>query len=64
MPAKKQVTKEMILNAALKLLQEQGYDAVNLRQLAKELGCSTQPVYLSFSLCICPFPGWRNCAGS
>lgn len=49
MPAKKQVTKEMILNAALKLLREQGYEAVNLRQLAKELGCSTQPVYLSFS---------------
>lgn len=49
MPAKKQVTREMILNAALKLLREQGYEAVNLRQLAKELGCSTQPVYLSFS---------------
>lgn len=49
MPAKKQVTKAMILNAALKLLKEQGYDAVNIKQLAKELGCSTQPVYLSFS---------------
>ena len=49
MPAKKQVTKEMILNAALKLLREHGYEAVNLKGLAKELGCSTQPVYLSFS---------------
>lgn len=49
MPAKKQITKEMILDAALKLLKEQGYDAVNIRQLSKELGCSTQPVYLSFS---------------
>ena len=49
MPAKKQVTKDRILNAALKLLREQGYEAVNLKQLAKELGCSTQPVYLSFS---------------
>ena len=49
MPAKKQVTKEMISNAALKLLREQGYDAVNLKQLAKALSCSTQPVYLSFS---------------
>ncbi len=49
MPAKKQITKEMILNAALKLLKEQGYEAVNIKQLAKELGCSTQPVYLSFS---------------
>lgn len=49
MPAKKQVPKENILGAALKLLREQGYDAVNLKQLAKALGCSTQPVYLSFS---------------
>ena len=49
MPARKQVPKEKILAAALKLLREQGYDAVNLKQLAGELGCSTQPVYLSFS---------------
>ena len=49
MPAKKQITKEMILAAALKLLKEQGYNAVNIKQLSKELGCSTQPIYLSFS---------------
>lgn len=49
MSAKKQITKEMILGAALKLLKEQGYEAVNIKQLSKELGCSTQPVYLSFS---------------
>lgn len=49
MPAKKQIPKEMILNASLKLLRKQGYEAVNIKQLAKELGCSTQPVYLSFS---------------
>lgn len=39
----------MILSAAMKLLKEQGYEAVNIKGLAKELGCSTQPVYLSFS---------------
>lgn len=49
MPAKKQITKEMILNAAMKLLREQGYEAVNIKRLAQSLGCSTQPVYLSFS---------------
>lgn len=49
MPARKQITRDMILHAALKLLKEQGYEAVNIKQLAKELGCSTQPVYLSFS---------------
>ncbi len=48
MPAKKQITKDMILKAALKLLREQGFEAVNIKALAKELKCSTQPVYLSF----------------
>lgn len=49
MPAKKQVPKEKILAAALELLKTQGYEAVNIKQLSKALGCSTQPVYLSFS---------------
>lgn len=49
MPAKKLVTKDMILRAALKLLREEGYEAVNIKALARALDCSTQPVYLSFS---------------
>lgn len=49
MPAKKQITKDMILDAALKLLKERGYEAVNIKELARELNCSTQPVYLSFT---------------
>ena len=44
MPAKKLVTREMILTAALKLLREQGYEAVNIKQLANALNCSTQPI--------------------
>lgn len=49
MPAKKLITKEKILQAALKLLKEEGYEAVNIKRLASELTCSTQPVYLSFT---------------
>lgn len=49
MPAKKQVPKEKILTAALELLKAQGYEAVNIKQLSAALGCSTQPIYLSFS---------------
>ncbi len=49
MPAKKQITRDMILDTSLKLLKEQGFEAVTIKRLAKELGCSTQPVYLSFS---------------
>jgi len=48
MPAKKQVTKEKILSAALELLRKGGIEAVNVKMLAQELNCSTQPIYLSF----------------
>lgn len=49
MPAKKQITRDMILDAALKLLKQHGFEAVTIKELAKELKCSTQPVYLSFT---------------
>lgn len=48
MPAKKQVTKDMILSAAMELLRAGGIEAVSIKALAGKLGCSTQPVYLSF----------------
>lgn len=48
MPAKKQVTREMILSAALRVLMEQGMEAVNVKTIASQLHCSTQPIYLSF----------------
>ena len=49
MPAKKQITREMILDAALELLKDKGFEAVTIKQLASRLKCSTQPIYLSFS---------------
>lgn len=49
MPAKKKITKDMILASAMKLLKQNGMDAVNIKALAKDLKCSTQPVYLSFN---------------
>lgn len=39
----------MILHSALQLLKKSGMEAVNIKALAKELHCSTQPVYLSFA---------------
>lgn len=48
MPAKKQITKEMILSAALEMLRSGGMEAVNVTALSKQLNCSTQPIYLSF----------------
>ena len=48
MPAKKQITREMILSTALEMLRAGGMEAVNIKALAKQLNCSTQPIYLSF----------------
>lgn len=49
MPAKKQVPKDMILSAATDLFRQDGMAAVSITGLARRLGCSTQPIYLSFS---------------
>ena len=48
MPPKVQIPKEKILQTALKLIISEGYEAVNIKRLAKELGCSTQPVSWTF----------------
>lgn len=49
MPAKKQITKEVILETALNMVREGGMGSLNVRRLASRCGCSTQPIYLSFS---------------
>ena len=48
MPAKKQIPREIILEAAVALVRKGGMGLLNARNLAKELHCSTQPIYLSF----------------
>ena len=48
MPAAKKVSREEIVNAAIDVLRDGGFSAVNARSVAKKLGCSTQPIYFSF----------------
>ena len=48
MPAQKIVSKAMILAAGMDLLKSGGFEAVNVKALARQLHCSTQPIYLSF----------------
>ena len=48
MPAVKKVSGEAIIDAAVEVLREGGAEAINARSVAKKLGCSTQPIYLSF----------------
>ncbi len=48
MPRSVQITKEKILTAALNILIRDGYSAVNIKSIAKELKCSTQPIAWQF----------------
>ena len=48
MPAVKKVSKDDIIDAAIDVLRDDGFSAINARSVAKKLGCSTQPIYFSF----------------
>ncbi len=48
MPRSVRITKEKILTAALDILIRDGYSAVNIKSIAKELQCSTQPIAWQF----------------
>jgi len=48
MPPKVRFSREVILQAALELTRKSGIEALNARSLARELGCSTQPLFHVF----------------
>ena len=49
MAPKVKVTSEMIIGAAMDFVEQNGYDALTVRQVAQCLSCSTQPIYSCFS---------------
>ena len=49
MPPKVKVTKEMVLNAAFEITRADGIEAVNAKNVAAYLKCSTQPVMYNFA---------------
>lgn len=48
MPPKKKIEKQQVIECAFKILKAEGYKEVTTRRLAKDLGCSTQPIYSLF----------------
>ena len=44
MPPKAKITKEMVIEAGLNIVRTEGAEALNVRKVAAELNCSTQPV--------------------
>ena len=49
MPPKTRITKDMIINAAVEVAQQSGYENINARTVSARLHCSTQPVMYHFS---------------
>ena len=49
MPPKTRITKDMIINAAIEIAKQSGYERINARTVSEQLHCSTQPVMYHFS---------------
>ena len=49
MPPKTKVTAEMIVNAAIEVVRQSGFESINARTVSGQLHCSTQPVMYHFS---------------
>ncbi len=48
MARKAQISREIILDTAFQMLVRDGYGAINITALAREIGCSTQPIAWHF----------------
>lgn len=48
MPSSPKIKKEMILKSALDLVKNNGYESLNIKELARKIGCSTQPISWHF----------------
>lgn len=48
MARKIQISKDIILKSALDMLITDGYSTINIKTLAKKIGCSTQPIVWHF----------------
>ena len=48
MPSSPKIQKEVILKTAFELLLREGYTSINIKTVATELGCSTQPISRQF----------------
>lgn len=49
MPPRVRISREDIIKTAVGLIRREGADALNARAVAKELDCSTQPVFSNFT---------------
>ena len=48
MPPTRKFQKENIINIAYEIVKNEGIEGLNARKIAKELGCSVQPIFHNF----------------
>ena len=48
MPPRARITRDMIIDAAIEVIRNSGFDSLNARTVAAQLHCSTQPVMYHF----------------
>lgn len=48
MPPKIKISKDEIFHVALNIVRECGHEAINARDIAKKLNCSTQPIFSNY----------------
>lgn len=48
MPPRPRITREMILETALAITKEEGFEAVNARSIAQRMQCSTRPLFTCY----------------
>ena len=49
MAPKTKINRDDIINASIELVRKRGRDAITARDIAAELGCSTQPIFSNFN---------------
>ena len=45
MPPKSKINKQDILTSSLEIIRKSGFEEVNARSIAKEMNCSTNPIF-------------------
>ena len=47
MPKPTTITQEIIIETAFEMVRKEGFGVLSARNIAKQIGCSTQPIYWS-----------------
>ena len=50
MPKPTTITQEVIIETAFEMVRKEGFAVLSARNIAKQIGCSTQPIYWCYKI--------------